>query len=347
MIITVNVNNRVASLAEQSQIVCDNGDYQIKFNFSEEWANYTTKTAYFVARNLEIPTVIFDGDTCDVPPLQDITEVLVGVGAGNMYTTTPCYIPVKKSIRSIKGVEKPPKPDVYAQIMEKLNGLEIEKRKPSDLPPLMNGKAFGGKELEYSRADHIHPTDTTRASAETLEEEIKRVAAEVKSSYEVDVTEQNKKLAENARKIAEETARAEAKENELGENIESETQRATTSEADIQSQIDTLHSIQNVVETVGTKAKLDELDTSKYQENDKVQVIADESQGGATTIYGLSSDYVWYFIGAYGGNAYTKTQTNELLNAKADLTYVDEQLGNIETALDNIIAIQSALIGGN
>ena len=35
-----------------------------------------------------------------------------------------------------------------------------------------------------------------------------------------------------------------------------------------------------------------------------------------------------------------------VLNTKADQTYVDEQIGDIETALDSIIVLQESLIGG-
>ena len=39
----------------------------------------------------------------------------------------------------------------------------------SDAPPLMNGEASAGSENAYARGDHRHPTDTTRASAESVE----------------------------------------------------------------------------------------------------------------------------------------------------------------------------------
>lgn len=38
----------------------------------------------------------------------------------------------------------------------------------SDVPPLMDGVASAGEENTYSRSDHRHPTDTTRASAEDV-----------------------------------------------------------------------------------------------------------------------------------------------------------------------------------
>lgn len=37
----------------------------------------------------------------------------------------------------------------------------------------------------------------------------------------------------------------------------------------------------------------------------------------------------------------------QLEENKADITYVDEQIGDIETALDGIIAIQNSLLGGD
>ena len=41
------------------------------------------------------------------------------------------------------------------------------------------------------------------------------------------------------------------------------------------------------------------------------------------------------------------TEIPQLDARKADKTYVDEQIGDIETALDGIIAIQNSLLGGD
>lgn len=43
---------------------------------------------------------------------------------------------------------------------------------PSDTTPLMNGKASTGLENAYARGDHRHPTDTTRASVEALNDKV-------------------------------------------------------------------------------------------------------------------------------------------------------------------------------
>lgn len=86
---------------------------------------------------------------------------------------------------------------------------------------------------------------------------------------------------------------------------------------DIEDDIDTLKSVQNVVDVVATYAALQSYVTTNLDANDKVQVIADETHSGASTIYNWNGS-AWQYVGAYGGNTYTKTQTDTLLDGKAD-----------------------------
>jgi len=44
----------------------------------------------------------------------------------------------------------------------------------SDVAPLMDGTAAAGSAVTYARADHVHPTDTSRASATELANEVQR-----------------------------------------------------------------------------------------------------------------------------------------------------------------------------
>ena len=44
----------------------------------------------------------------------------------------------------------------------------------SDVDPLMDGTAAAGTAVTYARADHVHPTDTSRASATELANEVTR-----------------------------------------------------------------------------------------------------------------------------------------------------------------------------
>lgn len=59
-------------------------------------------------------------------------------------------------------------------LLEKVKALEetvasiTGSADPSDVPPAMDGAASAGSSANYSRGDHVHPTDTSRASASDL-----------------------------------------------------------------------------------------------------------------------------------------------------------------------------------
>lgn len=91
----------------------------------------------------------------------------------------------------------------------------------------------------------------------------------------------------------------------------------------LQDDVADLKSVQNVVAVVATKSALNSYDTSKLDVDDKVQVIADETHDGASTIYNWNGTQ-WQYVGAFGGNSYTKaetynkTQIDSALSDKAD-----------------------------
>ena len=91
----------------------------------------------------------------------------------------------------------------------------------------------------------------------------------------------------------------------------------------LETDIADLESVQNVVDVVATKSALNSYDTTKLDVNDKVQVIADETHDGASTIYNWNGS-AWQYVGAFGGNSYTKaetynkTQIDSALSDKAD-----------------------------
>lgn len=120
MIINIQIRRKKAS-SPAARIVCGNTDYQIAFTFDSEWDAYTTKTARFIW-NGQYADVVFSGNVCDVPKITDTTLCMVGVFAGDLHTTTPAYIKCDRSILCGDGSPAEPSEDVYAQIMEKLNG---------------------------------------------------------------------------------------------------------------------------------------------------------------------------------------------------------------------------------
>lgn len=118
-VINIQVRRKKAA-SPVARIVCGNSDYQISFNFDEEWAEHNVKTARFIW-NGQYADVVFAGDVVDVPIISGAASVAVGVYAGDLRTTTPALIACDKSILCGEGAPAEPAPDVYAQIMELLN----------------------------------------------------------------------------------------------------------------------------------------------------------------------------------------------------------------------------------
>lgn len=119
--IQINIKNKVAR-ADRVIIVCDNSDYVAHFDFDAEWSAYDTKTARFVYSG-KYTDVVFSGNECAVPVMQDTRAVTVGVFAGDLHTTTPAYFACVPSILFGGGVPADPAPDVYNQLMELLNNI--------------------------------------------------------------------------------------------------------------------------------------------------------------------------------------------------------------------------------
>ena len=121
--INIKIRNKVAK-GDYAVIVCDNSDYTAVFDFDDEWSAYTTKTARFVYGG-RYTDVVFSGNECPVPVIQDTRAVTVGVFAGDLHTTTPAYFACVPSILFGNGIPADPTPDVYAQIMELLNNISL------------------------------------------------------------------------------------------------------------------------------------------------------------------------------------------------------------------------------
>lgn len=90
-------------------IVCGNSDYTVTFDLDDEWAAEAARTARFVyyKDGLRIyKDVEFTGDTAAVPVLSGIDNVMVGVYAGDLHTTTPAQVLCDRSILCGDAVEQ-------------------------------------------------------------------------------------------------------------------------------------------------------------------------------------------------------------------------------------------------
>lgn len=120
--INIIVREKIAQAVGDTHIVCGNSDYTAVFDFDAEWDAYETKTARFIW-NGKYTDVVFTGTKCPVPVITGAFGVLVGVYAGDLHTTTAATVDTEISILCRNRLPADPPPDVYAQIIAKLNGM--------------------------------------------------------------------------------------------------------------------------------------------------------------------------------------------------------------------------------
>lgn len=117
-----------------------------------------------------------------------------------------------------------------------------------------------------------------------------------------------------------------------GEIAQEESDREAA-DTNLQSEIDAIVASSDVKDIVGTKAELDNYDTSTLGDNDIIKVLADETQSDATTYYRYAQSTDSFTLIGAEGPYYTKSATDTLLNAKADkaTTYTKTE---VDTALN-------------
>lgn len=123
MDINITVRNKIAILVNPIIAVCGNSDYVVKFDFDSEWDAFENKTARF-KYNGEYIDIIFTGNECNMPVIKNAYRVEIGVYAGDLHTTTSAFLIMKKSVTSDNGAPAAPAPDVYDQLMQRMNEIE-------------------------------------------------------------------------------------------------------------------------------------------------------------------------------------------------------------------------------
>lgn len=115
--IRISVRNKIALNRENDTYVCGNSDYRVVFDFDEEWDAYHVKTARFKYNGV-YQEVVFTGNACAVPIIQDARMIHVGVYAGNISTSTPAVVIASRSILCGDEQHQEPEQDVYNQLVE-------------------------------------------------------------------------------------------------------------------------------------------------------------------------------------------------------------------------------------
>lgn len=174
-VIEIEIRNKIARQSNDVPYVCNNDDYSLAFDFDAEWDAYPLKTARF-SYNGKYFEVVFSGNTCEVPVMEDTSSIDVGVYAGDLRATTPVAVLAKKSILCGDDIqhEAPPE-DVYNQIMAELNeeGRWIENTKAE--------AATAANEANEAKAAAIVSAQTAKDAASAAEAD-KKLASQHASS---------------------------------------------------------------------------------------------------------------------------------------------------------------------
>lgn len=124
--IQITVQNKIAQLQGNPDIVCGNSDYTVTFDFDAEWDAYTEKTMcvkfcrYGKKAKYE---VLFTGDSCAIPPVYDVDHIDIGVYAGDIRTSTGAIVECRACITDGNPVHADPPQDIYNQLLERLNEI--------------------------------------------------------------------------------------------------------------------------------------------------------------------------------------------------------------------------------
>lgn len=121
-VITLNVRDKIASCITEKPVVCGNSDYEIHFNFDEEWNGHEVKTAVFTVNGKSVLKP-FSGTVCKIPELNNTLILWVGVFAGTiddgtLSTSTPALVHCVPCATDGEHLPFPPPDDVYNQIVE-------------------------------------------------------------------------------------------------------------------------------------------------------------------------------------------------------------------------------------
>lgn len=129
--IDIIIRNKTASAVNPPCIVCGNSDYNVKFNFDDEWQAHNNKIGVFAYNRCgewQSEKVLFEGDTCPVPALHGVRSVWIGVTAGDVRTSTPADVPCRMGSTDFSDAPEKPSADIWGQILDKLDAVGTVQR---------------------------------------------------------------------------------------------------------------------------------------------------------------------------------------------------------------------------
>lgn len=129
--IDIIIRDKTASAVNPPCIVCGNSDYNVKFDFDDEWQAHNNKIGVFAYNRCgewRSENVLFEGDTCPVPALHGVRSVWIGVTAGDVRTSTPADVPCRMGATDFSDTTEKPSADIWGQILDKLDTVGTVQR---------------------------------------------------------------------------------------------------------------------------------------------------------------------------------------------------------------------------
>lgn len=129
--IDIIIRDKTASAVNPPCIVCGNSDYNVKFDFDDEWQAHNNKIGVFAYNRCgewQSEKVLFEDDTCPVPALHGVRSVWIGVTAGDVRTSTPADVPCRMGATDFSDTTEKPSEDIWTQILDKLDTVGTVQR---------------------------------------------------------------------------------------------------------------------------------------------------------------------------------------------------------------------------
>lgn len=123
-VVVITVRNRIATIPDGVELVCNNPSDVIQFDLDSEWDAHVLRTARFSWQR-KYEDKPFSGNEVNVPDIDRTTSVEVGIFADDL-TSTPVKIPYRYSIKSTGGTAEAPSTDVYDEIVQLINAGAVK-----------------------------------------------------------------------------------------------------------------------------------------------------------------------------------------------------------------------------
>lgn len=203
--LTFDVENQVIRRTDNFKVIAGSQNYlYAKFTFTSDWGD-GAKTAQFYAECSDDPPydVILDSDGVCLIPWEVLqygdTRVRVDVFAGTRITTNYAVFRVHEDGYMDGGSSsQPPTPDVYAQIIERMDGIEADMEEATQRAEAAAQSAEESRDAAADSASIAHEAANAAASSESAAS-----ASEQAASASASAAESAKTAAVSAKNAAE------------------------------------------------------------------------------------------------------------------------------------------------